>query len=116
MVVVLPQPVEPRKPKISPRRMRKLTWSTATKSPKRMVRSRASIAASVASSPSVGRVWGVITRARWPSRCSGGNRAMKASSRVRAPVPDSSSTGVPAASTRPALMAASQSKRAASSM
>ena len=32
----LPQPLEPRKPKISPRRMRKLTWSTATKSPKRI--------------------------------------------------------------------------------
>ena len=43
MVVDLPQPLEPRKPKISPRRMRKLTWSTAVKSPKRIVRSRASI-------------------------------------------------------------------------
>ncbi len=47
MVVVLPQPLEPRKPKISPRRMRKLTRSTAVKSPKRMVRSRASMAISV---------------------------------------------------------------------
>ena len=33
MVVDLPQPLEPRKPKISPRWMRKETWSTATKSP-----------------------------------------------------------------------------------
>src|SRR5262249_10687007 len=44
MVVVLPQPFEPRKPKISPRAMRKLTWSTATKSPNRRVRPSASIA------------------------------------------------------------------------
>ena len=33
MVVVLPQPFEPRNPKISPRSMRKSTWFTATKSP-----------------------------------------------------------------------------------
>ena len=39
IVVVLPQPLEPRKPKISPRAMRKLTWSTAVKSPKRQVSS-----------------------------------------------------------------------------
>ncbi|MNT52234.1 hypothetical protein D3C72_1892490 [compost metagenome] len=44
MVVDLPQPFEPRKPKISPRPMRKFTWSTAVKSPKRMVRSCASMA------------------------------------------------------------------------
>ena len=41
MVVVLPQPFEPTKPKISPRSMVKLTRSTAVKSPKRQVRSRA---------------------------------------------------------------------------
>ena len=41
MVVVLPQPFEPRKPKISPRSMVKLTRSTAVKSPNRQVRSRA---------------------------------------------------------------------------
>mgnify|MGYP002622236600 CR=1 FL=1 len=50
MVVVLPQPLEPRKPKISPRPMRKLTWSTAVKLPNRFVRPRASIA--ISSSPS----------------------------------------------------------------
>ena len=43
MVVVLPQPFEPRKPKISPRSMVKLTWSTAVKSPNRRVRSRATM-------------------------------------------------------------------------
>ena len=41
MVVVLPQPFDPTKPKISPRLMAKLTRSTAVKSPKRQVRSRA---------------------------------------------------------------------------
>ena len=35
-VVVLPAPLGPRRPKISPRRTSKLTWSTATKSPKRL--------------------------------------------------------------------------------
>ena len=45
MVVVFPQPFEPRNPKISPRPMRKLTWSTATKSPNRRVSPSASIAA-----------------------------------------------------------------------
>ena len=44
MVVVFPQPFEPRNPKISPRPMRKLTWSTATKSPNRRVSPSASIA------------------------------------------------------------------------
>ncbi|MCY1311715.1 hypothetical protein D9M70_620530 [compost metagenome] len=44
MVVVLPQPLEPRKPKISPRPMAKLTLFTAVKSPKRRVRSCASMA------------------------------------------------------------------------
>jgi len=44
MVVDLPQPFEPRKPKISPFSMRKLTWSTAVKAPKRLVSPSASIA------------------------------------------------------------------------
>ncbi|MNE12839.1 hypothetical protein D3C80_1056590 [compost metagenome] len=44
MVVVLPQPLEPRKPKISPRPMAKLTLFTAVKSPKRRVSSWASMA------------------------------------------------------------------------
>src|SRR5579862_7763759 len=35
IVVDLPQPLEPRKPKISPGAMRKLTSSTATESPNR---------------------------------------------------------------------------------
>ena len=43
IVVVLPQPLEPRKPKISPRSMRKLTWSTAVKVPNRCVSPCASI-------------------------------------------------------------------------
>ena len=38
MVVDLPAPLGPRKPKISPRAMWKLTWSTATKSPNRLTR------------------------------------------------------------------------------
>ena len=36
MVVDLPQPFEPRKPKISPRSIDRVTWSTAVKVPKRM--------------------------------------------------------------------------------
>ncbi len=47
MVVVLPQPLEPRKPKISPRSMRKLTSSTAVKPLKRRVRWCASMAVSL---------------------------------------------------------------------
>src|SRR5690554_7492744 len=43
MVVVLPQPLEPKKPKISPRLISKLTLLTAVKSPKRKVRSVALI-------------------------------------------------------------------------
>jgi len=46
MVVDLPQPLEPRKPKISPRSIDSVTWSTAVKSPKRRVRPLASIAIS----------------------------------------------------------------------
>ena len=46
IVVVLPQPLEPTKPKISPRSMVKLTRSTAVKSPNRQVRSRATITGS----------------------------------------------------------------------
>src|SRR5208282_3879279 len=39
MVVDLPAPLGPRKPKISPRRTSRLTWSTATKVPKVLTRS-----------------------------------------------------------------------------
>ena len=49
MVVVFPQPFEPRNPKISPRSMRTLTWSTATKSPNRRVNPSVSIAAVLSS-------------------------------------------------------------------
>ncbi|MCY1532400.1 hypothetical protein D9M68_676750 [compost metagenome] len=112
MVVDLPQPLEPRKPNISPFRMRKLTWSTATKSPNFMVRSRASMAIS-ASSPTAS---GTISTGLWPRRLASGSSAMKAASRESAPVRRSSSAGVPVASTRPSSMAISQSKRSASSM
>ena len=47
IVVVLPHPLEPRKPKISPRTIPKLTWSTAVNEPKRLVKPRASIATGV---------------------------------------------------------------------
>ncbi len=67
MVVVLPQPLEPRKPKISPRSMRKLTWSTATKSPKR----RVSPSASMAGAPSVGARGGMTRPAASPRRAAG---------------------------------------------
>ena len=53
MVVVLPQPLDPRKPKISPRAMVKLTLSTAVKSPNRIVRFSARIA--ISSGPPAGR-------------------------------------------------------------
>src|SRR4051812_28952117 len=46
MVVDLPAPLLPRKPKISPRRTSKLTRSTATNRPNRRVSSRTAIAAS----------------------------------------------------------------------
>ena len=46
MVVDLPQPFEPRKPKISPRSIDSVTWSTATKLPNRRVKPLASIAIS----------------------------------------------------------------------
>ena len=46
IVVDLPQPLEPRKPKISPRSIDSVTWSTAVKLPKRRVRPCASIAIS----------------------------------------------------------------------
>src|SRR5262249_43538581 len=45
IVVDLPAPLLPRKPKISPRRTSKVSASTATKSPNRRVRPRTTIAA-----------------------------------------------------------------------
>src|SRR5665647_1788154 len=111
MVVVLPQPLEPRKPKISPRSMQKLTRSTAVKSPKRRVR----LSASMAASPSRG--WrGGITSARYFRRRSPGSIAMNASSSEAAPERALSATGSPAASTLPALIATSQSNCSASYM
>ena len=47
IVVDLPQPLEPRKPKISPRSIDRVTWSTAVKVPKRIVRPSARMAVSV---------------------------------------------------------------------
>ena len=44
IVVLLPAPLLPRKPKISPARTSKLSSSTAVKSPKRRVRRRTSMA------------------------------------------------------------------------
>jgi hypothetical protein len=77
IVVVLPQPLEPRKPKISPRSMRKLTWSTAVNSPKRRVRA----CASIAGGPRL-RGRGGITSGRWSRRLSSGSSEMNACSRV----------------------------------
>ena len=111
MVVDLPQPLEPRKPKISPRRIRKLTRSTAVKAPKRMVRLCASMAMSSSATCSGG-----ITTGTWPRFFSSGSSAMKASSSEAVAVRASSCAGVPVASTWPASMATSQSKRCASSM
>ena len=64
IVVVLPQPFEPRKPKISPRSIVKLTWSTAVKSPKRRVRPSASIAGAAVAIAARGG----MTSRRWPAR------------------------------------------------
>src|ERR1700675_1444038 len=47
MVVDLPAPLGPRKPKISPRRTARVTWSTAVNVPKRLTKSRISTALSV---------------------------------------------------------------------
>jgi hypothetical protein len=111
MVVDLPQPLEPRKPKISPRSMDRVTWSTAVKAPKRHVRPWASIASSAWPG---GR--GGIVSSVWPMRFSSGNRAMKQRSRSCVPVRCISSAGVPVASTRPASIATIQSHCCASSM
>ena len=106
MVVVLPQPLEPRKPKISPRSIRKLTWSTAVKSPKRRVSPSASIATRRRSAARGG-----IARRGGRAASPRGSSAMKAASRSRARVRAISSAGVPLARTRPASIATSQSKR-----
>ena len=80
IVVVLPQPFEPTKPKISPRSMVKLTWSTAVKSPKRQVRSRAAMTGS----PSKARR-GRYAQPLVAARACSGSSAMNASSSVAAP-------------------------------
>ena len=77
IVVVLPQPLEPTKPKISPRSMVKLTRSTAVKSPKRQVRSRAVMTGLVGRRYAAG-----FAAAGGPARRSSGSSAMKASSTV----------------------------------
>jgi hypothetical protein len=95
IVVDLPQPFEPRKPKISPRWIRKLTRSTATKSSKRIV----SPSASMAISAWVSASRGAMTTAWWSLRRSSGSKAMKASSSVAAPVCARRSAGAPVART-----------------
>ena len=81
IVVVLPQPFDPRKPKISPRPMLKLTPSTAVKAPKRRVRPTALIAGSALRPPR----GGMSGRTR-VARNDSGSRAMKLSSSVAQPV------------------------------
>ena len=112
IVVDLPQPFEPRKPKISPRAMRKLTSSTAVKLPKRRVRCSASIAGTASSRG--GR--GFSTTGRCWACFSGGRRAMNAASMSGLAVRSSRSAGLPLAMTWPSSMAISHSKREASSM
>ena len=65
--------------------------------------------------PEEARRGGIINR-RWPLRSSSGSRAINPSSSVAAPALALSSAGDPLASTLPALIAASQSNRSASSM
>ncbi len=60
MVVVLPEPLGPRKPKMSPRRTSKLTWSTATKEPKRRARPSAWTARSSDGTSEVSLDWGSL--------------------------------------------------------
>ena len=111
IVVDLPQPLDPRKPKISPRSMVKFTEFTAVNFPNRRVR----FLATMAGSESVLTRGGMVRR-RAPPRFPSGNRAMKAPSRSSVPVLRLSSSGVPVARTCPASIAISQSKRSASSM
>ena len=109
IVVVLPQPLEPRKPKISPRSIRKFTWSTAMKSPNRWVKPCASMATSASPARAA------ESHSPVPRRFSSGkqrNEGRFPTSCRSAP----ESPGVPVASTRPASIATSQSNRAASSM
>ena len=113
MVVVLPQPLEPRKPKISPRSMRKLTWSTAMKSPKRMVRSLGLDRDLAVAAGSRGGIADRLVARALLLRQQGDEGLFQ---RAGAGAARSSSPGAPVASTRPASIATSQSKRAASSM
>ena len=112
IVVDLPQPFEPRKPKISPGGILKLTWSTATKSPNLRVSPSASIAGVSSGEATRGRTTTFWCRARLAS----GISAMKASSRFGSPVLSSSSFRLPVAMILPSSIAISQSKRSASSM
>ena len=91
MVVDLPQPLEPRKPKISPRSIDSVTWSTAVKLPKRRVRP-CGLDGDL-------RLAGRARRDRrapcGPLRFSSGSRAMKHCSRSFVPVRSISSAGRP---------------------
>ena len=111
MVVVLPEPFEPTKPKISPRSMVKLTRSTAVKSPKRQVSSRAVMTGSASAKWRGGICEPVVTGALLlgQQRHEGffhGPRAVWVLS----------SAGEPLARILPPSMAISKSNRSASSM
>ncbi|MNH19372.1 hypothetical protein D3C79_791050 [compost metagenome] len=110
MVVVLPQPLEPRKPKISPRPMAKLTLFTAVKSPKRKVSSWASMAISALPVSRAG-----ITNGCWLCWLSPW-KWVKASSSLWLAVAAASSSLKPAAISRPRSSIRQCSNCSASSM
>ena len=112
IVVVLPQPLEPMKPNISPRRIRMVTWSTATKSPNRLVSPRDSMAISSPSAVTKGTSFTSVCSRRFSS----GRSAMNAASSEPMPVCRCRSAGAPVASTFPSFITTSHSNCSASSM
>src|SRR5690625_794427 len=80
MVVDLPQPLEPRKPKISPLNTSRLTSSTAVKLPNLLVKPSEAMTTS-----SLGGSGGLCT-SRWARGFSAGKRRKNADSRLCAPV------------------------------
>ena len=111
IVVVLPQPFDPRNPKISPRAISKSTLSTAVKSPNL----RVSPFATMAASPDVTLRRGMMLAVS-ATRSLPGTSATYASSRLSLPVLRINSPGLPVPMTRPSFMAISQSNWPASSM
>ncbi len=111
IVVVLPQPLDPTKPKISPCSILKLTLSTATNSPNFLVSSLASIAVLPVRHIRVG-----IVNFLYPFRFSSGSRFINTSSRVFDLILVLSCSGVPVARMFPESITASQSNLSASSM